>query len=72
MVLSAAAFGLTLLIPRTSFGQEVFGFVQPSNTHMLQILILVVSYFVVSEVVKVFFYRSQNNIENRGTEKALE
>jgi Mg2+-importing ATPase len=72
MVLSAAAFGLTLLIPRTSFGQEVFGFVQPSNTHMLQILILVVSYFVVSEVVKVFFYRSQNNIENRGAEKALE
>jgi Mg2+-importing ATPase len=72
MVLSAAAFGLTLLIPRTSFGQEVFGFVQPSNTHMVQILILVVSYFVVSEVVKVFFYRSQNNIENRGTVKELE
>jgi Mg2+-importing ATPase len=72
MVLSAAAFVLTLLIPRTSFGQEVFGFVQPSNTHMVQILILVVSYFVVSEVVKVFFYRSQNNIENHGTVKELE
>ena len=70
MVLSALAFGLTILIPRTRFGQEVFGFVQPSNIHMLQILMLVGSYFIVTEVVKVLYYRSQNNLVNREAGKA--
>ena len=71
MILSASAFGLTVLIPQTRLGQEVFGFVQPSNTHMLQILILVGSYFIVSEIVKVLYYRSQNHLENQVSEKMV-
>lgn len=65
MVFSAIAFGLTLLIPQTRLGQEVFGFIQPTNTHMVQILMLVGCYFIVSEIVKVIYYRAQLNTVTR-------
>jgi len=61
MILSAIAFFLTLVIPVTTIGQEIFSFTDPTKTHLIQILVLVAGYFVATEIAKFLFYRAQNN-----------
>jgi len=55
--LSGAAACMTILIPYTRFGHEVFGFVSPSAAHMLIILLIVAVYLVSTEVIKLMYYR---------------
>ena len=57
-MLSGFAAAVTIIIPYTSLGRELFHFIQPTNAHMLLILTLVASYFVCSEIVKIIFYRT--------------
>ncbi len=57
LVLTAAAFLATILIPYTSFGHLVFHFVSPTAGQLLLILGIVVVYFMVTESVKVLYYR---------------
>lgn len=60
IVLSIFAFILTLAIPMTQFGQDVFHFVRPTSSHLLLILSLVFTYFAISEIVKNQFYKHIN------------
>ncbi|GBD33988.1 Magnesium-transporting ATPase, P-type 1 [bacterium HR34] len=56
IILSIIIFILTLTIPFTSMGQEVFRFVPPTMEHLGLIILLVVAYFFSSEFVKFMYY----------------
>ncbi len=59
--LSAAAFIITILLPLTKIGQEIFYFIKPQTNHLILILIVVACYFVVTESVKLFYHRILNH-----------
>ncbi|NUM25509.1 MAG: HAD-IC family P-type ATPase [Candidatus Buchananbacteria bacterium] len=59
--LSSLAFMATLIIPFTAIGHDVFHFVSPSINHLATILILTAVYFMVNEIVKLFYQRIFNN-----------
>lgn len=50
---------LTIGLPFTAFGQKVFKFVPPTLNHLALILSLVVIYFIVSETVKLLYYKTK-------------
>lgn len=56
-ILSAVAFGGALLLPLSSLGQRVFHFVAPSRADFLLILAVAAIYFVITEAVKLLYYR---------------
>lgn len=47
----------TVLIPLTTSGVRVFGFVRPASAHLMLIFALVCVYFLVTESVKLAYYR---------------
>lgn len=55
--LSLLAVAITIALPFTRFGQDVFQFVKPSGSHLFLILSIVVVYFAVTESVKLIYYR---------------
>jgi Mg2+-importing ATPase len=57
MALTAVAAAATILLPYTSFGQDVFSFTPPSLPSLGIILGLVAAFFVTAELVKIFYYR---------------
>jgi len=61
IALSIITFILTIGLPYTKFGQEVFKFTAPSQDHMILILSLVAIYFAVSEIVKLLYYKKNSN-----------
>lgn len=61
IILSGMAFLLTIIIPFTQVGQTVFKFIQPQWQDILTIIGLVLVYFVITEVVKVLYYRKFQN-----------
>lgn len=56
-ILSALAVAMTIILPFTVFGREVFKFVRPNFSHVLLIAGIVVAYFIITESVKVAYYR---------------
>ncbi|MDD3006212.1 MAG: cation-transporting P-type ATPase [Candidatus Pacebacteria bacterium] len=56
--LATLAAAVTLVIPFTRFGQEVFGFVAISASSIALDMAIVVVYFVVSETIKLLYYKS--------------
>ncbi len=67
---TASLFGLSILagltaiiIPFTSFGQRVFGFMRPELKSLGIIAIIVTAYFIVTEILKVFYYRRELNVD---------
>jgi len=56
LFLSLLAVVITIAIPFTKFGQDVFRFVRPSNDHLFLILSIVAVYFLVTESVKLIYY----------------
>lgn len=61
--LSIMAFILTIGLPYTSFGQNIFKFTPPTMAHLLLILSLVFIYFIVSEIVKLMYCRNKREAE---------
>jgi len=57
--LSIMTFVLTIGLPYTAFGQNIFKFTPPTLAHLLLILSLVFIYFIVSEVVKLMYYKNR-------------
>lgn len=55
--LSLLAVAITIALPFTKFGQDVFQFVKPSGNHLFLILSIVIVYFAVTESVKLIYYR---------------
>jgi len=60
--LSIMVFMLTVGLPYTAFGQNIFKFTPPTLTHLLLILSLVFIYFVVSEIVKLMYYKKRREV----------
>jgi len=59
---------LTIGLPLLPLGQKLFGFAQPQLRQLTIILGIVLSYFIVTELVKLMFYRF---LENGKNEKSL-
>lgn len=57
LFLSLLAVAITIALPFTKFGQDVFQFVKPSGNHLFLILSIVIVYFAVTESVKLIYYR---------------
>ncbi len=52
---------ITVIIPYTGLGQELFGFMRPSLNHLLTIFGVAIVYLACSEIVKLMFYKNRNN-----------
>ncbi len=55
--LSGSAFVTTLILPFTKWGQEIFHFITPQPVHVATILGIAAVYFVVTETVKLLYYK---------------
>jgi len=60
--LSLSVFIITLGLPFTSFGQNVFRFAPPSLDHAIMILSLIAVYFVCTETVKLLYYKNKAKV----------
>ena len=66
LVLSCAIASIvTVVLPFTDFGQKVFHFVGPTGKFVAMVMTLVILYFAVTEMVKIWYYRAyfRNNKE---------
>ncbi len=59
-ILTVAASALTLFIPFTSFGINVFSFIRPSVDKILLIFAIVAGYLLSTEIVKRLYYKYIN------------
>lgn len=57
MVLAALDAAFIISLPFSAFGQKFFHFVSPPIFSLLIVLFLVSSYFIISEAVKLFYFR---------------
>ena len=57
--LSIMTFILTIGLPFTTFGQKIFKFIPPTMAHLTWIFSLVVIYFIISEIVKLMYYKKR-------------
>lgn len=55
--LTVVAFITTLVLPYVAIGQSLFRFRPPTTNHLLLILVVVGVYFIVTEGVKLLYYR---------------
>ncbi len=56
--LSLAAALAAITLPFTWLGQEVFGFIALDSHYIILDIIIVAVYFLISEIIKLFYYRS--------------
>ncbi|PKM91639.1 cation-transporting ATPase [Candidatus Falkowbacteria bacterium HGW-Falkowbacteria-1] len=59
ILLTGLASIVTVIIPFTSWGQALFGFVRPSWWHLFLIFVVAILYLVCSEIVKLAYYKNQ-------------
>lgn len=57
MVLSVAIVLITIFLPFTSIGKEFFHFVVPTYEELIIIITLILSYFILSEAIKLIYFR---------------
>jgi len=64
MLFSILTFIVTIFLPFTNVGKELFHFTSPPISGILIVLMLLISYFIVSELVKlVYFWRWKPKIK---------
>ncbi|MBI4250190.1 HAD-IC family P-type ATPase [Candidatus Uhrbacteria bacterium] len=61
IVLSLATFAVTILLPFSDFGKTIFHFTPPTMQQLSLILSLVALYFVISETIKLLYYKNMNH-----------
>jgi Mg2+-importing ATPase len=61
IILSLFTLVITLFLPFTNFGREFFHFTLPSVPALLIVFSLLISYFIVSEIVKLVYFRYWKN-----------
>jgi len=64
-LISVLIAGVTLLLPFTSIGSNFFGFIRPELKFILIVALIVIVYFVVTEIVKTRLYRFLDTRHNR-------
>ncbi len=57
IIISFFTFLITILLPFTDFGKATFHFVSPPISFLLIVLSLIISYFIVSELVKLAYFK---------------
>ncbi len=57
MAISFFVFLITIILPFTNFGKEVLHFTSPPLPSLLIVLSLIIGYFIVSEIVKLVYFR---------------
>lgn len=57
IILSLVAFLTTIVLPFTYVGHTVFSFITPSFQHVSLIILIAFTYFVITETVKVLYFR---------------
>ena len=62
VVTSFLAFVITIVLPFTSFGQKMFHFTSLPSRNLFIVLGLTFTYFVVSEIAKLIYYRYQTEM----------
>ena len=65
IILSLLMAALSIILPFSSFGQNYFHFIPPTAEHLMIIAGIVLVYMVVTEIVKMIYYRTMNNNNNR-------
>lgn len=60
-VLSFLAVIITVAIPFTAWGQNLFKFIAPSGRHLLIIFGVAIIYLICSEIVKMMYYKNKDN-----------
>lgn len=61
VILSVIALAVTLVLPYTHWGDQIFHFTMPALSHLVTIVTLVVVYFGATETVKWLYYRAIKN-----------
>ncbi len=61
-ILSVIIFVLTVGIPYTKIGRTLFGFNTPRPEYLVVLVVIIVSYFAVTEAVKLIYYRFQKAV----------
>lgn len=60
IILSLIAAILTITIPFTTFGNNIFKFIAPSYEHLMLIGFIVIVYFIITEIIKLIYYKYEN------------
>lgn len=61
MVIAFLTFLITIILPFTNVGKQTFHFISPSFHSLSIILILTISYFITTEIVKLIYFRYWHN-----------
>ncbi|MBI4993308.1 MAG: HAD-IC family P-type ATPase [Candidatus Magasanikbacteria bacterium] len=62
--LSILAILATVLIPFTAFGNAIFHFAKPTSANLIIIFSVVAGYFIVTEMIKLVYYKMGANRQN--------
>jgi len=65
IVLSLLTLLVTISLPFTHIGKELFHFVSPSISALSIVFSLIISYFIISEIVKLIYFRYLGNKINK-------
>jgi len=57
MIIAFLTFLITIILPFTNFGKEILHFTSPPLPALLIVLSLIIGYFIVSEIVKLLYFR---------------
>ncbi len=57
IILSCTTLFVSVLLPYTEWGRRIFSFVRPQVHDIVIIIFLTLAYFIISEIVKVLYYR---------------
>lgn len=71
VTLSCIAGAVTLLIPFTMWGQKIFSFVAPQSSHLLMIAGVSLTYFILTEQIKLLYYRFYDEQTKKNQSKIL-
>ncbi len=63
MIIAFFTFLITIFLPFTNFGKAMFHFVSPSISSLFTVLSLIAGYFIVSEIVKLIYFRHWQNFQ---------
>jgi len=61
MLIALITIIFTIALPFTGWGHKDFHFVSPSISSLLIVLFLIINYFLISEAVKLLYFRHRNN-----------
>jgi hypothetical protein len=59
--LALLAAAITIVLPATALGKNIFKFVRPETRHLWIIFGIVIAYFVITESVKLVYFRFSNH-----------